>query len=230
MEARAEHGGSVLPLIRAGDRLSPGKRNEASVSPKELLALNGDFKDSPLLQALRRFHAFASAKGIPYCVIGGLAVIRNGASRTTTDIDILSSRTDWERGLPLPDGFIPNGADALVDSATGADIDLIFIEDDWGTPFPDPRSSGEFDAELGATFLGLRDLIQLKAFVYIAKLREDGKAIAAKDLSDVAELIRANLDRLSADSFADFAPAARDVCVEALAELRRSLMKKPTRY
>jgi hypothetical protein len=199
------------------------------MSPKELLALNGDLRSSPLLEALRRFHALASEKNIRYCVIGGLAVIRNGAPRTTIDIDILTRRADWERCLPLGSGFVQEGPDACVDSPSGVGIDLVFIEDDWGTPFPDPRSAGEYDEELGANFLGLHALIQLKAFVYLAKLREDGKAVAAKDLGDVAALIRGNLGDLSIGSFEGYDPRVKSVCVDAYEEIKKSEANRKNR-
>jgi hypothetical protein len=199
------------------------------MSPEELLTLNDGLKDSPLFIALRRFHRFAAEKAIPYCVIGGIAVIRNGAPRTTIDIDILTRRADLENGLPLPDGFNQKGPDAWFDSVTGADFDLIFAEDDWGTPFPDPRTAGEYDAELGAVFLGLHALIQLKAFVYLVKLREDGKAVAAKDLGDVAALIRGNLGALSIGSFKGYDPRVKGVCVDAYEEVKKSETRKKNR-
>jgi len=39
--------------------------------------MNGDFRNSPLLDTARRLHACFTRHGIPYTIIGGLAVVRN---------------------------------------------------------------------------------------------------------------------------------------------------------
>ena len=78
-----------------------------------------------------------------------------------------------------------------MDRQTGVKIDILFCEDDWGMsiPMPDPRKAGEYDRELGAFFIGLHPLVQLKTAVYMDKLREHGEDVASRDRSDVYELI-----------------------------------------
>lgn len=67
------------------------------MNAKQVLELNGDFRNSPLLDTARRLHACFSRHGIPYTIIGGLAVVRNGAVRTTVDVDVLLGKQDRER-------------------------------------------------------------------------------------------------------------------------------------
>ena len=54
-----------------------------------------------MMEAVRRFHALGSSRGLPYCIVGGMAVIRNGYPRTTVDVDILTRKNDWRKILPL---------------------------------------------------------------------------------------------------------------------------------
>ena len=65
------------------------------------LQLNGNMQDSPLMEVVRRFHALSISRELPYCVIGGMAVIRNGYARTTMDVDILTYRKNWQKLLPI---------------------------------------------------------------------------------------------------------------------------------
>ena len=64
------------------------------MTAKDLLELNGDFRSSPLLDTVRRLHRLFTENRIPYAVIGGLAVIRNGAVRTTIAVDLLVRKQD----------------------------------------------------------------------------------------------------------------------------------------
>jgi hypothetical protein len=180
-----------------------------------ILRLNGDLrnpKDSGMMEVVRRFHALAQERGLPYCVVGGMAVIRNGYPRTTEDVDILTYKKNWQRIMPLegeiqssPDAF---GFESAMDKATGVTIDILFSDADWDMviPMPDPIKVGEFDAELGANFISLHDLVQLKTAVYISKLQESGPDVAAKDQSDVYELISRNLTKFSKEIINTYDP------------------------
>ncbi len=184
------------------------------MTAKQLLELNGDLHSSPLFEAVRRFHALSLSLGIPYCVIGGLAVVRNGAPRTTLDIDILTLKERWSKALPIEGEISSTGPDSCVDKPSGASIDILFAGDDWHMPLqlPDPEKVAEFDKDFGANFIGLHELVQLKMSVYLAKVRSDGPGAAAKDLSDVHELIINNLASFSEDLFKTYAPAVRRQC------------------
>ncbi len=116
----------------------------------KVLELNGDTRDSPLMEAVRRFHALSSSRGLPYCVIGGLAVVRNGYPRTTITVDILTFKEDWRKLLPLEGPISSESLDSCVDKQTGVRIDILFADGDWEIPIkmPDPRKAGEFDKEV----------------------------------------------------------------------------------
>jgi len=191
----------------------------------QVLRLNGDMKrDSPLMEAVRRVHALSSSRGLPYCVIGGMAVIRNGYARTTVDVDILTYKSEWTKVLPLSGDISSEGIDSCVDNATGVRIDVLFADKDWGMvmPMPDPRGASEFDEELGANFIGLHALVQLKAAVYLDKLREYGPATAAKDLADVQALMTNNPEKFSIEVIRNYDPGVRRHCMKVLREVERA--------
>jgi hypothetical protein len=102
-------------------------------------------------------------------------------------------------------------------------IDILFADEDWEMvlPMPDPRAVGVFDEELGAYFIDLHDLVQLKMAVHLAKLRESGSDVAAKDRADVFELISRNLGRFSRDRIMTYDPAVQTQCLEAYASAVR---------
>jgi len=183
----------------------------------KILRLNGNMRDSPLMEVVRRFHALSSSWKLPYCVVGGMAVIRNGYARTTMDVDILTFKKDWSELLPLQGEISSEGPESCVDKKTGVTIDILFADDDWQMPMamPDPRKVGEYDQELGACFIGLHALVQLKTAVYLDKLREHGEDVASKDRSDVYELISRNLARFSEGVIQTFDPAVREHCMKA---------------
>jgi hypothetical protein len=198
------------------------------MTAKRLLELNGDFHSSPLFEAVRRFHTLSISQGLPYCVIGGLAVVRNGAPRTTMDIDILTTKDDWKRALPLKGEIISTGPESCLDKPSGVTIDILFAEDDWQMPLalPDPRKVAEFDAELGANFIGLHALVQLKMSIHLSKLQKDGPGAAAKDLSDVHELISKNRASFTRQVLQGYDPAIRKQCIEIFEEVLRSSKRK----
>ncbi|MGA2480784.1 MAG: hypothetical protein ABSG63_18720 [Spirochaetia bacterium] len=195
----------------------------------KILQLNGDMKrDSPMMEVARRFHALSTGKGLPYCIVGGMAVIRNGCPRTTTDIDILTYKDEWMKVLPLKGEISSEGIDTCIDGTTGVRIDILFAEEDWGMPtgMPDPRKAGEFDEEIGANFIGLHELVQLKAAVYLSKLHEQGEDVASKDRSDVFELISRNLSQFSKAIIQTYHPAVRKHCMKAFDAAVKSEKKK----
>jgi hypothetical protein len=181
-----------------------------------ILQLNGNLHDSEMMEIVRRFHALSSSRGLPYCVVGGMAVIRNGYPRTTADVDVLTLKEDWRKILPLKGEISADGLDDCVDTKTGVAIDILFADEDWQMPMgmPDPRKVGEYDEELKANFIGLHDLVQLKTAVYLSKLREDGPEVAAKDLGDVYELMRRNIAKFSKEVFQTYHPDVRKQCIK----------------
>jgi hypothetical protein len=192
------------------------------MSPEEVLNLNGDFRHSPLLDSVRRLHALLVAGRIPYVIIGGLAVVRNGAVRTTVDVDVLLRREDWPPARALLDSAFEIGVDRAKDRQNGVDVDFLFSGSEWEmiVPLPDPAVHSEYDELLGANFLSLQGLLELKTAVYLQKKREEGIEEASKDLADVVALIRANSQAIGPELFDSMHPAIRK-------ELRR--IEKKTR-
>lgn len=141
------------------------------------------------MQTVRRLHVACERLGVDYCIVGGLAVVRNGAPRTTVDVDLLIAEPDWRR-LCESEPALQAELDSAIDRHTGVTIDALFPGDEreMEIPLPPPREIAEFDAELGGRFAGLRAMLEIKAAVYRAKRRTDGEAIAAKDLSDIVSL------------------------------------------
>ncbi|HSV91807.1 MAG TPA: hypothetical protein VLH81_01975 [Desulfobacterales bacterium] len=201
------------------------------MTAERLLRMNGDMKDpggSELMDVVRRFHELRRSRGLPYCVVGGMAVIRNGAVRTTADIDVLTLKKEWISLLPLDGEITDRGMDSCIDTRTGITIDILFADDDRGMviDMPDPRVAGEYDEANGARFLGLHDLVQLKMAVHLSKLKEFGPATAAKDLADDRELIGNNLQRFPSDTFAGYHPAVRVQCTAVFDEVKHSQPRK----
>jgi len=190
------------------------------MSPEEVLDLNGDFKRSPLLETARRLHACFAAAQIPYVIIGGLSVVRNGAVRTTIDVDVLLRREDWPRARASLDQAFETGADRAKDRRNGVDVDFLFSGSEWEmlVPLPDPSSTAEYDERMGANFLSLQSVLELKTAVYLQKKSEEGIEGAAKDLADVVALIRANSETISSGLLDSIHPAIRK-------ELRRIVKK-----
>jgi hypothetical protein len=200
----------------------------------EILRLNGDLrnpKDSEMMGIVRRFHVFALAHSLPYCVVGGMAVMRNGYPRTTMDVDILTVKKEWEKLLPVEGEIKSDGPESCVDTATGVTIDILFADEDWQMvmDMPDPRKAGEYDSELGANFLNLHSLVQLKAAVYMDKLGEQGANAAAKDQGDVFELIKRNMEKFSKEIIEGYHPAVRKQCMKAYREAEGVLKRERRR-
>jgi hypothetical protein len=189
-----------------------------------ILQLNGDMtRDSPMMGVVRRIHALCNLRELPYCVVGGMAVIRNGYARTTIDVDVLTLKKIWIKALPIEGEIASEGIDNCRDRETGIRIDILFADEDWGMviPMPDPRKVAEFDESFGANFISLHALVQLKTAVYLDKLREHGLATAARDLADVQALIKNNLARFSKEMIEGYDPAVRKVCLKAFHEVVR---------
>jgi len=165
---------------------------------------------------------FLAAEAVPYAIVGGLAAVRNGAVRTTQDVDVLLRREDWVRAAPvLGEGFDIQ-LDRAIDRDNGVPVDVLYAGDDWYMllPLPDPVEVAEFDPGLGANFLGLPQVLQLKTAVYLARKRDEGIEVAAKDLGDVVELLRGNSERVTASLLSELHPAVRKELKRLLKKLR----------
>jgi hypothetical protein len=164
-----------------------------------------------------------------YAVVGGMAVVRNGAVRTTVDVDVLSGQDAWEAiRRDVPEGFRIY-LDHAFDTETGVEIDILFPGNDWEMviPVPEPDSVRVFDVEIGAFYIDLLPLIEWKTAVYIKKREEDGIEIAAKDLADIVALLENNIDLLD-DKFIESAhPAVQDEVRTIADAVRKRLNRRP---
>jgi hypothetical protein len=181
------------------------------MTAEEVFGLNGDFRNSPLLATARRLHACFSQQGVNYTIIGGLAVVRNGAVRTTVGVDVLVKKEDRQKVRAALSEDFTVGVDSARDRRNKVEVDFLYSGDEWGmiVPMPAPDEHSEFDGALGANFMGLRGLLELKTAVYLHKKKEEGIELAAKDLADVVALVQANLQAVDSRLLASLHPAIR---------------------
>ncbi len=143
----------------------------------------------------RSLHAIArhlEDMGIPYAVVGGMALVAHGYARTTEDVDVLVTPDGLESiqknltGL----GYVPPfpGSRNLRDTDTGVQIEFITTGEYPGdgkpkpVALPDPAGvSVEVD---GVRYVKLPTLIELKL---ASGMTNPGRL---RDLADVQELIR----------------------------------------
>lgn len=130
--------------------------------------------------------------GIPFVVVGGIALFHHGFRRFTEDVDILVTADDLRKIHEHLDGlgFVrPFAASKnLRDTANGIKIEFLITGEYPGDgkpkPVAFPRPQDVLEIRDGIKVLQLPRLIELKLASYMT-----GKA-RSKDLGDVEELIR----------------------------------------
>jgi Uncharacterised nucleotidyltransferase len=146
---------------------------------------------SAVHKALRKITRRLEELGIPYVVVGGMAMFYHGYRRFTEDVDLLVTPEGLKEihqrleGL----GYVPpiTGSKQLRDTENGVRVEFLvtgaFPGDGQPKPvaFPNPENSGVVID--GIKFLQLAKLIELK----LASGTAPGRI---KDLGDVQELIR----------------------------------------
>jgi hypothetical protein len=174
-------------------------------------------KDSPVHHTMERLVAKLQTAGIPYAIMGGMAVNAHGAQRTTNDLDVLVTPEGLQR---FRSEFVGKGYEPVLgrsrrftDAENSVGVDLLVTGHHPGRgdrpppfAFPDPtEASVELD---GKRVVSLPQLIQLKL-----------AAGRYYDFGDVVFLIRVhNLD----ESFLDrIHPGVRTDFIECLEEKRR---------
>ncbi|MBI4872656.1 MAG: hypothetical protein HY814_13935 [Candidatus Riflebacteria bacterium] len=148
--------------------------------------------ESEVHEALRRLVGILEGDGIPYAIIGGLALNEYGHRRATVDVDVLMREEDLQafKRRWLGRGYAErvSGSGKLLDTVHGIQVDVLsagrFPGDDKPKPiaFPDPATT----AVRGERFalLPMPRYLELKlASGMVAPHR-------GKDLVDVQELIR----------------------------------------
>jgi hypothetical protein len=149
-------------------------------------------KESAVHKSLRQITKRLSDLGIPYAIVGAMAMFFHGYRRFTDDVDILVTRAGLDEihrqleGL----GYVPPfaGSKHLRDADTGVKIEFITTGDYPGdgkpkpVAFPDPSAASiEID---GMRFLSLPRLVELKL---ASGMTNPGRL---DDLGDVVKMIR----------------------------------------
>jgi hypothetical protein len=154
---------------------------------------------SAIFDALHKIARRLTDLGIPYAVVGGMALFRHGLRRFTEDFDILVAKEDLKtihdrlEGL----GYLPPHPRSrhLRDTELGVRIKFLTAGDDPGdgkvkpVRFPEPGPVS-FESD-GVRYLQLPNLIELKL---ASGMTNPGRL---KDLADVLELIK--ILKLAAD-------------------------------
>lgn len=142
---------------------------------------------------LRRITHRLNELGIPYAVLGGMAMFAHGFRRFTEDVDLLVTRESMDRIFAELEGLgyvkpFQTSKFKLRDVSTGVQIEFLitgaFPGDGKPKPvaFPDPAN---VSVQIGdARYVGLTTLLELK-------LASGTAAHRMKDLGDVQELIKA---------------------------------------
>ncbi len=173
-------------------------------------------KRSPQHQTMRRLARRLKKAGIPYAIMGAMAVNAHGAERTTKDIDILLTPEGLER---FRQEFVGEEYEQVegrprrfVERQSGVTVDCLITGRYPGSgkpgplTFPDPTEASEEIEKIRV--LTLPQLIQLK--------------LAARrhyDFGDVVFLIRThNLDE---SFFRQLHPSVHNDFIECLEEKRR---------
>lgn len=148
--------------------------------------------DSAVFKALYKIAQRLDDLGIPYVVVGGMALFRHGLRRFTEDVDILVTKGDLRviheklEGL----GYLPpfRNSKHLRDTEFGVRIEFLITGEYPGdgkekpVSFPDPRSAS-FEAD-GISYVPLKTLVELKL---ASGMTNPGRL---KDLADVLELTK----------------------------------------
>lgn len=143
-------------------------------------------------RAMRKLVAALDDLGIPYAIVGGMALNEYGYRRVTVDVDVLLTRDGLQRFKDhwLGRGYVEKfpGSRGLRDTELGVAIDVLVTGDYPGdgqpkpVRFPDPAKVAIRDG--GLALIPLAKLIELKLASGMTSIHR------AKDIGDVVELIK----------------------------------------
>ncbi len=149
-------------------------------------------EDSAVFKALHNVTQRLESLGIPYAVVGGMALFGHGLRRFTEDVDILVTKADLKiiheklEGL----GYLPpfKYSKHLRDTENGVRIEFLTTGDFPGDGKPKPVAfplPGDVTVRIGdVNYVNLVTLVELKL---ASGMTNDGRL---KDLADVLELIK----------------------------------------
>jgi len=170
----------------------------------------------PVHQTMRRTARRLERAGIPYAILGGMALNAHGYRRTTGDVDFLLTQEGLEefRKRFVGKNYVPveGRPRRFTDKANGITIDILVCGRFPGTGkpgpirFPDPAAVSEMIDKYAV--VNLPTLIQLK----LAARRH-------RDFGDVVELIRVH--DLDESFLPQLHSAVRQDFIESLEEKRR---------
>jgi hypothetical protein len=148
--------------------------------------------DGSVRRTLRRIASRLDELGVPYAIVGGMAMYTHGFRRYTEDVDILVTKDGLNliheklEGLGYVRPFA--ASKNLRDADTGVRVEFLVTGQFPGSgqsgpiAFPDPRNVSE--VREGIRVLSIEKLVELK----LASSAAPGRR---KDLGDVQELIKA---------------------------------------
>lgn len=170
----------------------------------------------PVHQTMRRVAKKLEKAGIPYAVVGGMAVNAHKYQRTTGDVDLLLTAEGLEefqqRFLGKGYARVRNRPRRFLDRISGITIDFLVTGLFPGNGEPGPIAYP--DPDMASKTI---DTIQVVDLVTLVQLK-----LAARrwrDFADVVELIRYN--RLDESFLSRLHPSVRGDFIECLEEKRR---------
>lgn len=174
------------------DRLQPSRESEERIFAAAQEATRFFMGKAKVQEALAKVTRLLEEDGIPYALIGALALNDYGYERVTVDVDLLLTREGLEafKAKHLGLGYVQKfpGSKGLRDTENGVAIDFVLAGEYPGdglpkpVVFPDPASAAVKPRRLA--LLPLPRLIELKLASGMTAPHR------LKDLADVLEVIR----------------------------------------
>jgi Nucleotidyltransferase of unknown function (DUF6036) len=134
--------------------------------------------DSPILDVARQVSGLIREHGLTAAVIGGVAVVLHGHTRTTLDVDVYAQDAERLKSVLESAGFTWD-APARQFSKDGVPVHLVTT-----THMPTPPA--QYEDVQGIRTVSLADLINMKLASGTANV------LRAQDLADVIALMRAH--------------------------------------
>jgi hypothetical protein len=147
---------------------------------------------SNIWDVARKCDSLLRAAGLPYAVVGGVAVCLHGYRRNTVDVDLLVRREDSTEVRPALEGagFEWDEANHEFHSAAGVPVQFLIADEPAGNDawynvkLPDPANEGTTVALEGLVVVSLPRLIEMKLACGLGSPRR-----THRDFADVVELI-----------------------------------------